>query len=82
MAPDAKLFLVEARSNSLNDLLAAESVAGNRVASAGGGEVSNSWGSDEFAGETSFDSVFHHSRSRLFRVLWRSAGRRVSGRFS
>ncbi|HKR85439.1 MAG TPA: hypothetical protein VJS37_14865, partial [Terriglobales bacterium] len=23
-----------------------------------GGEVSNSWGSDEFAGETSFDSVF------------------------
>ena len=58
MAPDAKLFLVEARSNSLNDLLAAESVAGNRVASAGGGEVTNSWGSDEFAGETSFDSVF------------------------
>jgi subtilase family serine protease len=58
MAPDAKLFLVEARSNSLNDLLAAESVAGNRVASAGGGEVTNSWGSDEFTGETSFDSVF------------------------
>ena len=58
MAPDAKLFLVEARSNSLSDLLAAESVAGNRVASAGGGEVTNSWGSDEFAGETSFDSVF------------------------
>ena len=58
MAPDAKLFLVEARSSSLNDLLVAESVAGNRVASAGGGEVTNSWGSDEFAGETSFDSVF------------------------
>jgi kumamolisin len=58
MAPDAKLFLVEARSNSFNDLLTAERVAGNLVASAGGGEVSNSWGSDEFAGETSFDSVF------------------------
>lgn len=58
MAPDAKLILVEARSNSLNDLLAAERVAGSLVARAGGGEVSNSWGSDEFAGETSFDSVF------------------------
>jgi subtilase family serine protease len=58
MAPDARLFLVEARSDSLSDLLAAESVAGHLVASAGGGEVSNSWGSDEFAGETSFDSAF------------------------
>src|SRR5215468_8298961 len=58
MASDAKLFLVEAKSNSLTDLLAAESVAGNRVASAGGGEVTNSWGSGEFVGETSFDSVF------------------------
>jgi kumamolisin len=58
MAPDAKLFLVEARSNSLSDLMTAERVAGNLVASAGGGEVSNSWGSDEFSGETSFDSVF------------------------
>jgi subtilase family serine protease len=37
MAPDARLFLVEARSDSLSDLLAAESVAGNLVASAGGG---------------------------------------------
>ena len=58
MAPDAKLFLVEARSNSFSDLLAAERVAGNLVASAGGGEVSNSWGGDEFATETSFDSTF------------------------
>ena len=58
MAPDAKLFLVEARSNSLSDLFAAERVAGNLVASAGGGEVTNSWGTDEFAGETSFDSLF------------------------
>jgi len=58
MAPDAKLFLVEARSNSFSDLLTAERVAGNLVASAGGGEVSNSWGGDEFAGETSFDSAF------------------------
>jgi kumamolisin len=58
MAPDAKLFLVEARSNSFSDLFAAERVAGQLVANAGGGEVSNSWGGDEFAGETSFDSNF------------------------
>jgi len=58
MAPDARLFLVEARSNSFSDLLAAERVAGNLVASAGGGEVSNSWGGAEFSGETSFDSNF------------------------
>ena len=58
MAPDARLFLVEARSDSFSDLLAAERVAGNLVASAGGGEVSNSWGGDEFSGETSFDSNF------------------------
>jgi kumamolisin len=39
MAPDAKLILVEAASDSLNNLLAAESVASQRVVAAGGGEV-------------------------------------------
>jgi subtilase family serine protease len=58
MAPDARLFLVEARSNSFSDLLAAERVAGSLVARAGGGEVSNSWGGNEFSGETTFDSNF------------------------
>jgi kumamolisin len=58
MAPDARLFLVEARSNSFSDLLAAERVAGSLVARAGGGEVSNSWGGAEFSGETTFDSTF------------------------
>jgi kumamolisin len=58
MAPDARLFLVEARSNSFSDLLAAERVAGSLVARAGGGEVSNSWGGNEFSGETTFDSTF------------------------
>src|SRR5262249_60143092 len=37
MAPDAKLFLVEARSNSFNDLFAAERVDGNLVATGRGG---------------------------------------------
>jgi hypothetical protein len=58
MAPDAKLFLVEARSDSLTDLFNAEVVASNLVANAGGGEVSNSWGSAEFTGETTFDAMF------------------------
>jgi kumamolisin len=58
MAPSAKIILVEAASNSLSNLLAAETVAANLVAAAGGGEVSNSWGGGEFSGETSLDSKF------------------------
>ena len=58
MAPEAKIVLVEAASNSDADLLAAEDVASKMVAAAGGGEVSNSWGGSEFSGETSYDSHF------------------------
>lgn len=58
MAPNAKIVLVEAASNSFTDLLAAEDVASKMVNAAGGGEVSNSWGGSEFSGETSFDSHF------------------------
>jgi subtilase family serine protease len=58
MAPGAKIFLVEANSNSFTDLLTAEDVAGTKVAAAGGGEVSNSWGGSEFSGETTFDAHF------------------------
>jgi kumamolisin len=58
MAPSAKVFLVEAQSNSLTDLAAAELKAAYLVAQAGGGEVSNSWGASEFLGETA-DDVFY-----------------------
>ncbi len=58
MAPNAKIYLVEAQSNSFQDLLNAEALASSLVAAAGGGQVSNSWGSSEFLGETSFDSSF------------------------
>lgn len=61
MAPTAKIILVEAASNSFNDLFVAETKAATLVASAGGGEVSNSWGGGEFASETSFDSKFIQS---------------------
>jgi kumamolisin len=47
MAPAAKIILVEACSQSLEDLLYAEAVAGLQVAAAGGGDISNSWGYPE-----------------------------------
>jgi kumamolisin len=58
MAPQAKIYLVEAASNSFSNLLAAVSVASNLIRQAGGGEVSMSWGGSEFSGETSDDSYF------------------------
>ncbi len=58
MAPSAHIYLVEANSNYYNDLANAEQVATKCVAAAGGGQVSNSWGSAEFDGETSYDTYF------------------------
>ena len=58
MAPDAKIYLVEAASTNFTDLLRAVSVANSLVSSAGGGEVSMSWGGSEFSGETSYDFYF------------------------
>lgn len=59
LAPHAKIILVEAASNSGTDLLQAEDVASKLVAAAGGGEVSNSWGGGEFAGESGFYDHAH-----------------------
>jgi kumamolisin len=58
VAPNAKIYLVEAASNSYSDLFLAVSRASSLVAAAGGGEVSMSWGSGEFPNETSYDSYF------------------------
>jgi kumamolisin len=58
MAPNAKLYLVEAASNSFYDLLTAETVAASLVANDGGGVVSNSWGGSEFIDEAAYDSFF------------------------
>ena len=52
MAPNAKIYLVEAASNSYSDLMTAVSVANQLVAAAGGGEVSMSCGGTEFSSET------------------------------
>ncbi len=53
IAPGAKILLVEASSSSFTNLLAAEDYAGKNAL-----YVSNSWGSSEFSGETSYDSHF------------------------
>ncbi len=58
MAPNAHIYLVEANSNSLGDLMLAEDKATELLQAAGGGEASNSWCSDDFSGETAFDSHF------------------------
>lgn len=47
MAPGAKIILVEACTQNLEDLLYAEEVAGIMVSAAGGGTISNSWGYPE-----------------------------------
>ena len=57
-APNAKIYLVEANSNSFTDLLAAEDKATALVQAAGGGEVSNSWGGGDSSGENQYDSHF------------------------
>jgi kumamolisin len=58
LAPNAKIVLVEATSNSNTDLLTAVQVASELVASRGGGEISMSWGGPEFQGEQAYDALF------------------------
>jgi hypothetical protein len=53
MAPGANIVLVEASSSGLSDLL-----TGVNYASQHANVVSMSWGSNEFSGETSYDSYF------------------------
>ncbi|HKV62248.1 MAG TPA: S53 family peptidase [Candidatus Acidoferrum sp.] len=58
MAPNAKIFLVEAANNRFSSLFPAVILAANLVAANGGGEVSMSWGSGEFTQETQLDGLF------------------------
>jgi kumamolisin len=82
MAPYAQIVLVEAASNSNNDLMQAVNYANSIIASAGGkGEVSMSWGSSESSSETSLDSYFTQPGVTYFassgdsggKVIWPSA---------
>lgn len=58
MAPNARIYLVEAANNSFANLFNAVITAANLVKGAGGGEVSMSWGGGEFNGEAAYDGVF------------------------
>src|SRR5713226_2567872 len=71
MAPNAKIVLVEAASNSFANLFAAVDVASQYIANNGGkGEVSMSWGGSEFSAEASND--FHFTTSGI--VYFASSG--------
>jgi subtilase family serine protease len=74
LAPGAKVILMEAASDSNSDLLYADTVAAALAASAGGGEVSNSWGEGEFNGETSYESTFTGSNVVFFASTGDSPG--------
>lgn len=56
LAPKATIILVEANSNSFDDLLAAEAVATSAPYNAT--TVSNSWSGGSFSGENGYDSSF------------------------
>ncbi|WP_427169603.1 S53 family peptidase [Arthrobacter sp. 92] len=61
VAPGAKILLVEAKSSSFTNLMAAEDYA-----SAHAQYVSNSWGGSEFSGESTYDSHFTRSGVSFF----------------
>ncbi len=56
ICPNCHIMLVEANSAGMGDLGTAE----NEAVKLGASEVSNSWASFEFQGETSYDSYFNH----------------------
>ncbi len=61
MAPNAKIVLVEAASNSFVDLFNAVDVATAQVTTGGVGEVSMSWSGGEFSTEASNDGHFQNN---------------------
>jgi subtilase family serine protease len=68
MAPGATIILLEAQSNSLADLACAESLAYEIPGLLGGTafEVSNSWGSGEYSGETGWDTMFTAAANAVY----------------
>jgi kumamolisin len=86
MAPNARIVLVEAASNSNSNLYQAVDVATSEVicgstrcpsGGTGTGEVSMSWGSSEFSGEHSYDSHFASSKVVYFASSGDSGGKTI-----
>jgi kumamolisin len=85
MAPNAKVYLVEAASNAWGDLFNAILAANRLVAAAGGGEVSMSFGGSEFWYEAYYDVYFRQPGVVYFAgagdspgVIWPSASPNVT----
>ena len=67
MAPNARIVLVEAASNSFIDLFTAVDIATAQVTTGGGqGEVSMSWSGGEFSTESSNDTHFQNNNVVYF----------------
>jgi subtilase family serine protease len=73
-APNAKIYLVEANSPGFADMYSAVQLAGKLVAADGGGEVSTSWGGDEYAGEAADDHYFVHKGVVFFNAAGDTPG--------
>jgi subtilase family serine protease len=69
IAPDARILLVEAATNSLANLLSAERYAGSQAR-----YVSNSWGFPEFSAETADTGDFTRSGVSYFAAVNDAAG--------
>jgi kumamolisin len=74
MAPGAKIVLVEAASNSFNDLLAAVDKASQIY---GVQEVSMSWGGSEFSSEVNYDSHFPQNGIIYFAASGDTGGKTI-----
>jgi subtilase family serine protease len=75
MAPTAKIILVEACTQNLEDLLFAELVAGEQVGAKGGGDVSNSWGYSESCAQSpscngGWSGTLFADDNYFFRYYW------------
>lgn len=78
MAPNAKIVLVEAASNSFTDLLFAVDQASAIVqASGSNGQVSMSWGGSEFSSEASNDFHFSAAKVVYFAASGDSGGKTI-----
>jgi kumamolisin len=77
IAPNAKIILVEAKSNSFSDLFQAVDVASKLVSQNGSGEVSMSWGGSEFSAEYAYDSHFTTSGVVYFAASGDTGGKTI-----
>jgi subtilase family serine protease len=73
MAPNAKIVLVEAASNSFADLFGAVDTAENLGAKI----ISMSWGGSEFSGETAYDSYFDKTNVTYFAASGDTGGKTI-----